>query len=219
MSGKDWLAWHDDYDRPDSRLAHRLELVQAKIRSVLDTCPSGPIRAVSFCAGQGRDLLGALADHPRRDDVTARLVELDDRNVDVARATVRRLGLHRIDVVGGDAASTDAYAGAVPAELVLTCGVFGNISDDDVRAIIDELPGFCTAGASVIWTRARTEADRLTKVDGWFQATGFERISLEHGAEEPPYGVGVHRFVGEPRPLRMGVTMFAFRPDRQAAPR
>jgi hypothetical protein len=32
---------------------------------------------ISLCAGQGRDLLGVLADHPRREDVRARLVELD----------------------------------------------------------------------------------------------------------------------------------------------
>jgi hypothetical protein len=30
-----------------------------------------------MCAGQGHDVLGALPDHPRRGDVTARLVELD----------------------------------------------------------------------------------------------------------------------------------------------
>jgi hypothetical protein len=33
----------------------------------------------------GRDVIGVLAGHPRRDDVRARLVELDERNVAVAR--------------------------------------------------------------------------------------------------------------------------------------
>jgi hypothetical protein len=219
MTGLDWLAWHDDYDRPESRLAHRLELVQARIRSTLDGCAPGPIRVVSFCAGQGRDLLGALADHPRRHDVVARLVELDDRNVERARSSIRELGLTRVEVVEGDAARTDAYAGAVPAELVLTCGVFGNLTDADVQAIIAELPGFCAAGATLIWTRAETRPDRLTNVDNWLRAGGFELMSLARGTEDPPYGVGVHRFVGEPQPLRTGVTMFAFRPDRQAEPR
>jgi hypothetical protein len=36
-------------------------------------------------AGQERDLLPVLAEHPRPVDVTARLVELDPRNVRLAR--------------------------------------------------------------------------------------------------------------------------------------
>ena len=76
----DWLNWHSDYDRPDSSLAQRLRTVQTQIRTVLDNAPAGPVKALSVCAGQGRDLLEVLADHPRRADVKARLVELDARN-------------------------------------------------------------------------------------------------------------------------------------------
>ena len=36
------------------------------------------------------------------------------------------------EVVTADAALTDAYAGLVPADIVLACGVFGNITDEDV---------------------------------------------------------------------------------------
>jgi hypothetical protein len=49
----DWHQWHDDYDRPDSTLGRRLEVVQEQIRLALDAAAPGPLRAVSMCAGQG----------------------------------------------------------------------------------------------------------------------------------------------------------------------
>lgn len=42
----------------------------------------------------------------------------------------------RVVVVCGDASVTSAYVGAVPADLVLLCGIFGNISDADIRATV-----------------------------------------------------------------------------------
>jgi hypothetical protein len=86
-----------------------------------------------MCAGQGRDLIPVLASHPRGPDVTARLVELDPALAATARRSVADAGLPGVDVVTGDASLTDAYAGQVPADLVLACGVFGNISDSDIR--------------------------------------------------------------------------------------
>lgn len=34
-----------------------------------------------------------------------------------------------IEVVHGDAGTTDAYTGAVPTDVVLLCGVLGNLTD------------------------------------------------------------------------------------------
>lgn len=111
----DWQAWHRDYTDPDSALGRRLVVVQAQIRAMLDHAPPGAIHAIGICAGQGHDLIGVLAEHPRREDVAARLVELDEHNVAVARQGARAAGLHRIELVDGDASVTDAYHGAVPA--------------------------------------------------------------------------------------------------------
>ena len=61
----DWAAWHDDYDRPGSSLAIRLAIVQDLLRRALDCAPVGPIRMISMCAGQGRDILEVLPLHPR----------------------------------------------------------------------------------------------------------------------------------------------------------
>ncbi|MBO0808127.1 MAG: SAM-dependent methyltransferase, partial [Actinobacteria bacterium] len=76
MAVRDWRAWHERYDDPGSSLALRLCAVQQQITAILDDAPPGPLRAISMCAGQGRDLLPVLARHPRGRDVTARLVEL-----------------------------------------------------------------------------------------------------------------------------------------------
>ena len=71
MTERDWYTWHRRYDQPDSGLARRLAAVQEQIRRALEAVPPGPLHAVSLCAGQGRDLIGVLARHRRREDVTA----------------------------------------------------------------------------------------------------------------------------------------------------
>jgi hypothetical protein len=101
MAQRDWYDWHAYYDDPATGLSRRLSWVQDQIRAVLDGAPSGPIRAISLCAGQGLDLIGVLADHPRRADVAARLVELDPRNAGLARAAAERAALPGVEVVTG----------------------------------------------------------------------------------------------------------------------
>ncbi|MEW9547252.1 class I SAM-dependent methyltransferase family protein [Nonomuraea sp. NPDC050783] len=205
----DWQEWHDEYDRTDSRLARRLEVVRERIRTALDAAPAGPVKVISMCAGQGRDLIPVLAAHPRRDDVRARLVELDPLICDQAREAACAAGLGgRVEVVVGDASVVDRYAGMTPADLVLACGVFGNITDEDVRRTIGFLPRLCAGGGTVVWTRHREEPDLVPRMCEWFGENGFE---LEWVSEpDTGYGVGAHRFTGEPRPLGGGEQMFRF---------
>src|SRR6476660_2079079 len=155
----DWYAWHGDYTDPASGLSARLRTVQERVRAELDRLPPGPLRVVSMCAGQGHDLLGVLVDHPRRDDVSALLVEYDPRNVAAARVAVADAGLTAVRIVEGDAGLVDAYAGYAPADLVLACGVFGNVSDADIRRTVDACRGLCRRDGAVIWTRHRREPD------------------------------------------------------------
>ena len=97
MAQPDWVEWHRDYDDPGSLLSRRLELVQGHLRAELDHAPAGDLRLISLCAGQGRDVIGVLAGHPRRDDVRARLVELDERNVAAARQAAQAAGLDGVE--------------------------------------------------------------------------------------------------------------------------
>ena len=200
--------WHDAYDDPGSPLAQRLLAVQAWIAAALDQAPPGQLRAVSICAGQGRDLIGVLRDHPRRADVTARLVELDPRIAAAARQLAADAGLTQVNVVAGDAAQTDVYAGLVPANLVLACGVFGNITNEDVARTIRCCAGLCATGGTVVWTRGRFEPDMVPQICEWFAAEDFELLGVSE--RETGWGVGAHRFAGTPAPLPAGERMFTF---------
>ncbi|MCZ7439206.1 class I SAM-dependent methyltransferase [Micromonospora sp. WMMC241] len=205
---KDWLDWHRDYDQPDSALSRRLVEVRRRIVEALDAAPPGPLRAISLCAGQGRDLIPVLAAHPRGGEVTARLVELDPRNTELARRAVAEAGLTGVEVVTGDAAVTDRYADLAPADLVLVCGVFGNIGDDDIRSTVRHCASLCATGGTVLWTRHRREPDLVPTICDWFAEEGFVPVAVSSPADG--VGVGAHRFTGPPRPLEPGTRMFAF---------
>ena len=208
MARRDWRAWHDAYDDPGSSLARRLAAVQARIAAALDAAPPGPLRAVSMCAGQGRDLIPVLAGHPRGRDVTARLVELDPGLAAIAHREAAAANLPGVEVVTGDASLTDAYAGAVPADLVLVCGVFGNITDADIRRTVGCCAQLCATGGTTVWTRARRPPDLVPQICAWFGEDGFELSWLSD--PEAGFGVGVHRFTARPRPLAAGLRMFGF---------
>jgi hypothetical protein len=198
---RDWHEWHRMYDDPASATSHRLAVVQDRIRLVADAAPPGPIRVVSLCAGDGRDLTGALAGHPRQRDVTGLLTEIDPS---LAGADP----WPGLTFLVADSAETGNYIGAVPADLVLACGVFGNISDDDLATTVRAMPSFLASGGRVIWTRHRRDPDLVPVIDGWFAGAGFEREFLS--APDLPYGVGVHRLTGEPQPLQAGRKLFTF---------
>ena len=173
----DWQEWHTGYES-DTPLRRRLEIVQRHIGEVLDSFEGSPLRVVSMCAGEGRDLLGALDGHTRR-DITGRLVELDPELAERARAHAAALGLSELEVRVGDAGDAAAYAGAVPADLVLVCGVFGNISDADIEKTLKALPMFAAPDATVMWTRHRREPDMTVNIRRWLAEAGFENTAYD----------------------------------------
>jgi hypothetical protein len=203
----DWHAWHAGYADPDSDLGRRLTVVQRQLRDALERLPAGPIRAISVCAGQGHDIIGVLAEHPRRADVSARLVELDPQNVALAQSAARAIGLHGVEVLAADASLTDAYAGAAPADVVLVCGVFGNIAAGDVASTIEQLGQLCAPQATVVWTRHRRAPDLVPQIRAAFERAGFAELAFEDAA---PFGVGSNRLQRAPEPLRLGVKLFDF---------
>ncbi len=201
----DWTRWHQAYEDPQSSHSQRLAVVQTAICDWVDSQPPGPLRLVSACAGQGRDVVGALRDHPRRADVTGVLVEYDADVATQARSSIREAELTGIQVLVGDAGNTSAYTGWTPADLLLFCGVFGNISDQDVHRTIEMLPAFCAPTATVTWTRHRVAPDLTPQVRSWFAEAGFEEVAFISPGENR-FAVGVHRLVRSP---------MAFAPDRQ----
>lgn len=208
-SGKDWFAWHKPYEVPGSALAVRLKLVQSYISSALDEAPPGEIRIVSLCAGQGLDVIGAVSGHPRRADVRARLVELDERNTDAARQLAADAGLD-IEVVTGDASLSDAYLGAVPARIVVACGIFGNVSDEDIHRCAGLLPMLCDEGATVVWTRHRREPDLTGAVRRWFVEAGYQEVGFDAPDDHVFVAVGAARWLGAAGEPTAGVRFFTF---------
>jgi hypothetical protein len=217
MADPHWVAWHSPYDNPTSRLSRRLAAVQDSLRLALDGMAPGPIRIISVCAGQGRDLAGVLADHPRRDDVTGVAVELEPGNVAFARELLATAGVTGIDVLELDASMTDAYVDAVPADIALVCGVFGNISDGDITHTIEMLPRLCADRATVIWTRHRGPPDLTPTIREWFADRGWDEDPFVAPADTN-FGVGTNRMASAPLPWRPGIRLFNFTGDGGGVP-
>lgn len=209
MPLRDYHDWHDDYLRPGTSLHRRLQVVIDLLGKALDALPGGPVRIVSLCAGQGADVLTVAEQHPRGRDLTGRLVELDPRNVAAAQERVAASGLRGIEVLEADAGVSDAYAGAVPADLVVACGIFGNIPLDDIERTIRFLPSLCAPRARVVWTRHPREAGVIDSIEAWLDDAGFARDALVI-ADDATYGVGSAHLVGDPAPFSAGEQLFTF---------
>ena len=203
---RDWARWHDAYEDPNSPLSIRLALVQRHLSDALTGAPPGPIRLVSLCAGQGHDVLGVLPGHPRRDDVTAVLVELDTGNARLAADRVAQAGLTNVIVREADAAVAANYADALPADVLLLCGIFGNVGDDDISRTVATAAVMCAPGGTVVWTRHRRPPDLTPRLRHWFAAAGFAEHAFDAPDEAPLISVGVHRLrdgAGARQPVRL----------------
>lgn len=193
-------------------MRQRLQLVRNYISTCLNACPLGKIRVVSVCAGDGRDLLGALLDHPRASDVYARLVELDSRLVECGRAAAESAELReQIEFVNGDATLSSVYEGIVPAELVLVCGVFGNVPETELPRLIQSLCFLCKSEGFIIWTRDLSENGdhRLSLVRELLRESAFEEVSFKI-TSIGNMGVGTHRYLGQALPLPKDEKLFVF---------
>jgi hypothetical protein len=200
-SDSHWVRWHESYEDATSPLSLRLRIVQSMVRDALDGVPStrpGPFRVVSLCAGQGRDVIDVVSTHPRGADVSALLVELDPTLVTFARDRAAATGVAgQVRVIEGDASLCRWYEHDVPADLVLVCGVFGNISLGDITRTIGALPGFCRPGSQVIWTRHRRPPDATPAIRAEFAAVGFTELAFE-APEGYVLAVGRQRLDREP---------------------
>lgn len=195
---RDWLDWHREYDDPCSSLSRRRLVIQRYLRRILAELPPAPdgepARLLSLCAGDGEDLLGVLAESAGIPPVRALLVELDAELAGRAARRVAELRLHGVRVRTGDAGRPADYAELLPAQIVLACGVFGNIGDNDVRRTVDALPAMLEPGGWVIWTRGRGAdgKDASEPIRRLFGAHGFTEVDFTAPADAK-FRVGLHR--------------------------
>lgn len=194
---RDWVRWHEGYDDPASPLNVRLALVQRHVSDALAAAPPGPVSLLSLCAGQGRDVLGVLPEHPRRADVRAVLVELDPDIARIAAQRAGQAGLAGVEVREADAAVVAGYADALPADVLMLCGIFGNVTEADIARTIAATAALCSPGGTVIWTRHRQPPDLTPLLREWFAAAGFEELAFDSPDTASMTGVGVHRMTAD----------------------
>lgn len=206
---RDYEAWHRGYEDPASTLPWRLGVVQQAIDVALDE-RTGPVRVLSACSGDGRDVIGVLSRRTDADRVSARLIEVHPTIARAAERAAAAAGLPAVSVHAADAGETDAYVGAVPAEVVLLVGIFGNITDRDIARTIAAAPQLCAPGATLVWSRGRDGGDRNAEVRAWFAAAGFDEIAYRTLDEGTRPAVGIARYVGEPADLVTGQRLFTF---------
>ncbi len=207
----DWVAWHAAYDDPSSPLSARLKRVRSHLSAAIDHAPAGQVSLVSLCAGQGHDVIGVLPHHPRRDDVRAVLVEAGLRNVGLARRAAAGQRLSQVEVRQGDASLVASFADALPADVLLLCGIFGNVTDRDIRRTVQAAPALCRAGATVIWTRHRRPPDLTPQIRAWFAGSGFDEIAFDALETSVLTSVGVSRLRDAPAGSLPSHRLFTFR--------
>ncbi|HET9847821.1 MAG TPA: class I SAM-dependent methyltransferase, partial [Candidatus Dormibacteraeota bacterium] len=137
-----------------------------------------------------------LKRHARKADVQAVLLELDPENVALARKAAVEAELPQLHVVQTDASMSDEYAPYVPADIVLACGIFGNISDVDLEGTVRHLSMLCAEGAAVIWTRHWKEPAVIDSIQRWFSESGFRNIRFDALDNDRKMGIGLAQLTG-----------------------
>jgi hypothetical protein len=109
-----------------------------------------------------------------------------------------------------DATLASSYEGALPADVLVFCGVLGNIEDRSLRRVINRLPELCAPDAAVVWTRHRRPPDMSRPIRSYLADAGFEERIVE---ADRAFAVGTHRLVVEPRPPQETQPLFTFVTD------
>jgi amino acid adenylation domain-containing protein len=207
-----WSDWHKDYDQVPS-LQARLKLVGEQIAGSLDEFPPGPLQIVSICSGDGRDVISALQDHPRRNEVTVTLLDHDAESIARGRATANEAGLgQQLRFIQADATLARNYLGATPADLVLLSGFLGHLPHQDVPRLIENLPMLCKKGGCVIWNRhllIHQGREQVPAIREFFRKSSFAEVHYTTTGTDG-FAVGRVRFDGQVLPLDPNRVFFEF---------
>ena len=92
-------------------------------------------------------------------------------------------------VVTGDAGETESFAFALPVDLLPLCGIFGNVSEEDVALTVAATPAMLRSGGTVISTRGSAPPDLRPTIRRWFVDAGLRDTAFD--SEPNGFGVGV----------------------------
>ena len=165
---------------------------------------------LSVCAGDGRDVIDVLAGREDPARVRSVLLEAHPGIADLARARAAAAGITGLSVRVCDAADTGAYVGAVPADVVLLVGIFGNIANSDITTTIQTAPQLCAPGATVIWSRGRDRDDINNSIRAEFADAGFAELGYAESDLPSRPALGSMRYDGPPVPLDTAQHLFTF---------
>jgi hypothetical protein len=213
---RDWVGWHADYGDPTSSLSRRLSVVRQFLRHALarlDQVTQGEdLHITSMCAGDGRDVLHVLRSTPPKRAVSVDLIELDPILAERARDAASVVRGARVAVHQNDAGEPTTYLDLARADLLLVCGVFGNISSSDVRTVIDLLPRLLNDSGIVIWTRGHHggEPDPSLAIRQLMQDTGFAELAFT-APNDAQFRVGISQVRrADSRPIDTRRRLFTF---------
>ena len=116
--------------------------------------------------------------------------------MNVEKATIESLGLaEQIEFINGDATISFNYVEAVPADIVIVCGIFGNLADEaELNRLLGNLSFLSKQGAFVIWTRGHFNGISYSEtVRRLLRESGFEEVNFKLTATGD-MGVGLHRY-------------------------
>ncbi len=215
-----WSGWPEAaYQQPGYR--QRLQAVQEHLAQSLDCAPNGPVRIISICAGDGRDIIGVLSSHRRRTDVQAWLIELNHQSVVAGIRQAKNAGLEdRVTFLNTDATLYATYKDIAPAEIILLSGVWGHVPAQERASLAGGLASFCNPRGTLIWTRGVSQGiGRLREIQAHFSAPAWEeeRLTL---TPDNNWAVASYCHCGPPQELPRSGQVFRFqrRAGRHDAP-
>jgi hypothetical protein len=137
--------------------------------------------------------------------------------VEAGRRAAQIAGIeNQIEFIHGDATKSRTYQGIIPADLVLACGVFGNVRMRHISHLIFRLRSLCRSGSFLVWTRVLSR-DGLREVEtirDLLQKAAFEQVCLEF-SDVTNHFIGSHRYVGINQPLTKRKRLFKFTDRRK----
>ena len=143
-------------------------------------------------------------------------MEKDEALARAASERTASLGLADVHVAVGGAGRFSTFSSYLPVDLLLLCGILGNIPPAEIEATVAASPAMLGPGGPVAWTRGDPSLHGGNEpcLRPWvrslfFAATGLEEVSF--GGDPARYGVGVARLAQPPPPaLAVAEQLFAF---------